>query len=284
MEATQEMTQAEEQKIRAEVAAELDAEEKGEALPQSSADAPIEKETKEKVEDPWAGVNPALKQAFKDLSQKVATDQNVAARLKQAESRIGSLTNELHNAKEAVKKVQDAPTKEQMEAATKSDEAWENLKNDFPEWAEAFDGRFDRKLKDLKDSIKTVSPEDLEKLRTTLAEGTQEEIQKAILGYAHSGWQTKVASPAYKEWIKTQPEEVVALTKSPLASDAISVLDRFEAETGKEKTASEIAADRRQRMKTSIIPQGKRSTPVKSETDMTDAELRQKIGREVYAE
>ena len=283
MEAQKEMTQEEIHKLRNDVAAELDAEEKGEDPPPSSVDE-SKKETQE--EDPWAGVNPALKQAFTNMSQQVATLQNTETRLKQAESRIGALTNELHNAKEAAETVKNSPTKEQMEAAAKSDEAWENLKADFPEWAEAFDGRFNAKIDKAKAEIMSGlhTAEEIEQIKQTLAEGTAEEIQKGILGFVKPNWKATLALKEYQEWIKAQPEDVINLTKSPFAADAITILDAFEESAGKQRTAEEIAAERKRRMKTAIIPQGKKSITPKSESEMTAAELRTSVAKEVWAD
>ncbi len=289
MEATQEMTQEAEQKLRAEVAAELDAEEKGEVVQKPSVDVSQKETEKEEVVDPWAGVNPALKQMFDDMSQKVAALPTVEARLKQAESRVGSLSNELHNAKQAAAAVKDAPTKEQMEAAAKSEEGWQALKEDFPEWAEAIDGRVNAKLATLKEEIvaglhgEGKTAEEIAQLKETLAEGTAEQIQMGILEFLKPGYQSTVAMKEYQEWLKTQPEDIVKLTKSPRAADAIVVLDSFEESVGKQKTAEEIASERKRRLKTAHIPQGKKSAPTKSEADMTEAELRQSLAKEVWA-
>jgi len=273
-------------RIRDEVAQEMKAEEEGIA---PVVDAHKPEPAKEAVVDPWEGVNPALKGMFDTMSQTVQTLQGADLRLKQAESRIGAITNELHAAKQAAEQVKVAPTAEQMAVATKSDENWENLKKDFPEWAEAFDGRFDNKLSVKLEELKKeigggTTTEELEKLKTTLAEGTQAEIQKGILTFFKPKWKEEIASPEWKTWIAAQPAETVALTLSDQAVDAVSLIDQFEEATQKPKTATEIAADRKRRMKTSVLPEGGKAVPVKSEADMSDAELRATLGKEVFAE
>ena len=273
-------------RIRDEVAQEMKAEEEGTA---PFVDAHKSEPVKEAVIDPWEGVNPALKGMFDTMSQTVQTLQGADLRLKQAESRIGAITNELHAAKQAAEKVKVAPTAEQMAVATKSDENWENLKKDFPEWAEAFDGRFDNKLSVKLEELKKeigggTTTEELEKLKTTLAEGTQTEIQKGILTFFKPKWKDTIGTNDWKAWIAAQPAEMVALTQSDQAVDAVSLIDQFEEATQKQKTATEIAADRKRRMKTSVLPEGGKAVPVKSEADMSDAELRAKLGKEVFAE
>ena len=273
-------------RIRDEVAQEMKAEEEGTA---PFVDAHKSEPVKEAVIDPWEGVNPALKGMFDTMSQTVQALQGADLRLKQAESRIGAITNELHAAKKAAETVRDAPTAEQMAVAAKSDENWENLKKDFPEWAEAFDSRFDNKLSVKLEALKAeigggTTTEELEKLKTTLAEGTQTEIQKGILTFFKPKWRDTIGTNDWKAWIAAQPAEMVALTQSDQAVDAVSLIDQFEEATQKQKTATEIAADRKRRMKTSVLPEGGKAVPVKSEADMSDAELRAKLGKEVFAE
>jgi hypothetical protein len=279
-----ETPEQEEARIRAEVAAELAAEESGEA-PIVDAEPPVEEHRDNPPDaplDPWEGVNPAIKKAFDEMSSRVATLQATEQRLKQAESRIGSITNELHAARKvADSAVKSAPTAAQIEAAAASDEKWEALKTDFPEWAEAFDGRFDKKLaasvKELREAIKA-------ELKEEVGGNTAENLDLKLLSVVKRNWRTTIASKEWKDWLVTQPPERQALVNSEKAEDAIDLIDSFE-QTQKQpaKTATEIAAERKQRMKQSVLPQGGKATPPKSEADMSAAELRAKIGREVFA-
>ncbi|MDZ4340934.1 MAG: hypothetical protein U1E51_00670 [Candidatus Binatia bacterium] len=265
-------------RVRAEVAQEMADEESGETLVVERTAIERDPETSE---DPWAGVNPALKSMFNEMSERVVTLSATEQRLKQAESRIGSISNELHVAKTAVAAAQDAPTAEQIAEAAESDEKWETLQTDFPEWADAIDARLDRKLAvkltELKKEIKEIGG------GNTTAEGTAEEVQKGILSYFKPKWQATINSKEWKEWLAMQPEETIALVNSPQATDAVTLIDAFE-EAQPQKTATEIAAERKRRIKTSILPQGGKATPVKSEADMSASELRANIGKEVYAE
>jgi hypothetical protein len=268
-------TPAEDAKMRAEIAAEMDAEESGETPTVDESPAQSD-DGDQSPADPWEGVSPVLKQAFDEMSNRVAAVSATEARLKQAESRIGAITNELHVAKKAVK---DAPTAEQMAAAQESDEKWENLKNDFPDWAEAFDGRFDKKLSQsierLRDELKGAASQ---------AGMTAEAFEERLLTFAKPKWKTIIASPEWKEWIAAQPPERASLVSSPLAEDARDLIDAFEESTKTEKTATEIAAERKQRLNTAVLPKGGKSVPLKSEADMSPSELRANIGKEIYAE
>ena len=277
--------------LRESVIAELDAEEQGTALPgRQEDDKPDGEERKEAiVEDPWAGVNPALKEMFNTMEQRVASVAATEQRLKQAESRIGAISNELHVAKEAAKAVKVSPTKEQMAAATASDEQWEALKKDFPEWAEAFEGRFTKVLAPSLASIEELKA-DLQALKDQGgASGKSDadisaEVERRLLTFFKPRWKETVGAKEWQEWLAIQPPETAALVKSDLASDAVTLIDAFEASRGTQKTASEIAEERRRRLKTGDLPTGKKAAPVKSEADMNAAELRASIGKEIFAE
>ncbi len=275
------METAEDKVVREEresVAAELEVEE------QEGADQKgdrVQRREYQHVEDPWAGVNPALKQMFNDMEQRVASVSVTETRLKQAESRIGAISNELHAAKEAAGKVQDSPTKEQMAAAVESDERWESLKQDFPEWAEAFEGRFAKVMAPTQASIEGLKAE-LQILKDR--GGSTGEVENRLLTFFKPRWRETVATKEWQEWLAIQPPEQASLVKSDLASDAVTLLDAFEATSQPQKTATEIAAERRRRLKTGALPIGSKATPVKSEADMSAAELRASVGREIFAE
>jgi nitrogen regulatory protein PII-like uncharacterized protein len=267
-------------RVRAEVAAELNAEESGTPPVVDATDGEPKKE-EEKIVDPWEGVNPALKQAFDVMSSRVETLTATETRLKQAESRIGAITNELHAAKKAAEVVKEAPTAAQMAAAAVSDEKWESLKKDFPEWAEAFDGRFDQKLtvklKELRDELK-------EEIKSVVPGTTTENLDLRLLSIVKPKWKETVASPEWKEWLAIQNAETAALITSDKAEDAISILTAFEEAKRGSKTATEIAAERNQRLRTAVLPVGGKATPAKSEAEMTAEELRANIGKEIFAE
>ncbi len=291
------METAEEKDAREEresVIAEMEAEEQGEALSGDQEDERVQRrETQHQaqheepiVEDPWAGVSPALKKMFNDMEQRVASVSVTESRLKQAESRIGAISNELYAAKEAAKTVREAPSKEQMALAAESDEQWDSLKKDFPEWAEAFEGRFAKVIAPSVASIEHLKA-DIEALKTqggNKPEGEiAAEVEKRILTFFKPQWTATIASNEWHEWLAIQPPETAQLVKSELASDAVKLIDAFE-KRKPQRTATEIAMDRKNRLNQGSLPEGRKASPVKSEADMNAAELRASIGKEIYAE
>jgi len=296
MEAAEEMTPEQEAEFRKEVIAELAAEESGEPIV-APVEKPAEKEPEPKPdlepEDPWAGVNPALKTQFDEMSSRVSGLDTAETRIKQLESRIGGITNDLHAAKiaakEATKKVTEAPTEEQLKKAAESDEKWNELKEDYPDWAIAFDGRLDSRLATFEKKMtpgidqETLKAE-LETLKATMKTENTVEIEKAVLSFAHPDWEEKIKSDGYKTWVAGQPEGVIAKTRSARAADAIDVLDGFAESQSENKSAAEIAQKRKERLDASVLIPGRKTTPPKSEADMTEAELRSSIAREVFAD
>ena len=162
--------------------------------------------------DPWAGINPALREEFESLKSKATAFDAVSERLKQAERRIGSITNELSQAKkvteESSKAKDDAPTKEQIDAAAKSKEEWEQLKEDYPEWADAIDKRLSAQRDEIKKELGITGTlkQEIEALKGAGAsdEKIQEikaEFAKELVSLAHPGWVEKVKSKEFTDWI-----------------------------------------------------------------------------------
>lgn len=260
------------QKMREEIAAEigLDAQEDPPVTQTQAEETPPAKDV-----DEWEGVNPIIRKKYEELLQTAEQLKTAEYRLKQAESRIGAITNELHAKKKA-------PTEQQMAEAAESDKAWESLKADFPDWALAVDGRLQKVISAKVEELRgNGQAGDLNELKSTLTEGTALEIQRGILGFMKPDWKTTLATKEYQDWIQKQPEDIVKLTRSPMAVDALTVLDAFEGEKQR-KSASDIMQERRQRMKAATVPQGQKARPVKSEADMPPDELRRALAAEIF--
>lgn len=252
--------------------------------------APKAEEKKgEEAHDPWAGVNPALRQEFETLQAKVKDADALAERLKQAERRIGSITNQLHEATEVAKTAKkegdDAPTKEQIDAAAEDAEEWQALKEDFPEWAVAIDKRLASKtneIADLKTKIATIEQ------GGGNAQELEQRLSKTLVSIQHPGWEETVKTTEFTDWIVQQSKEDQEKCGSWNPLHAIEILDKFESrENGgtPQLTAAQIAANRKKRLNAAQNPSGNRvRQPAKNPDDMTDEEYRQQAAREVWAE
>lgn len=242
-------------------------------------------------EDPYAGLPDAVKDKLSRvdaLESRLSDYDAIANRLKQAESRIGSITNQLHQAKQAAEDVKKAPTETEIAAAAASDKEWEELKDDFPEWASAMDKRLgaerqkaESALAEIKETIKvlqTPKEDKTQELETRISRMREE----LLLEVRHPGWQTTAKSPEFVEFFKTLPADKQAKAGSDKAVDAIEILDLFR-ESKTKKSPSEIAKSRQQRLSQSQLPSsGQKSTPKKSVDDMTDEEYRQYLAKEIW--
>lgn len=230
--------------------------------------------------DPWAGTDPALKTMFDTMSGRVQKLDDAEARLKQAESRIGGLTNQLAAEKEKTV----VPTAAELEAAGASNEKWDDLKNDFPEWAEAIDGRLALFTKNIAGGgmDREAYKADLDELKKSMKQENAGEVQLALLNYVHSDWQKTKDSADYKAWLINQSDDVVKKTKSSQAVDAIDVLDSFAADQRESASVEDIAEHRQRRLENSINLKGRQATAPKAESDMTDAEYRAEYAKEVF--
>lgn len=270
----QELTLEEAQDARKEIAAEI-WDGKAPAVVE-----PPEKEPEIEEEDPWAGVSPALRESFDAMSKQVESFGVVTERLKQAENRIGSITNELYAAK-VKESAEKTPTKEEL-AAVETDDDWKELQEDFPEWAKAVDKRMAAsetstraKIEKIESAIRkppSVTSENLSRLR-----------EMVKIDVAHPTWETDVKTSEYQEWIAAQPGTVRQQAGSYEAKDAIAILNLFAEHKGKGKKAADIADKRKKQLEGAQSPEGKRTTPAKSEDDMTDAEYRRAEAKRIWA-
>jgi chromosome segregation ATPase len=262
------MTEAEEKALREQAYDDTEPEPPG-LPPEPEGGLPLEP----KEEDPWAGVPTALREQLQQISERITTIDNIDYRLKQTERRLGGIQNEFYAAQKAAKEQKEAPTEQEMKAASKTAEAWAGLKEDFPEWAEAIESK-----------IADVKP-DIEKIRADIkadlqqGSGTNEDMERRLVGIAHRDWQDVVKSSDYQAWLQGQPQ---ALQQKALygqtAEDAIEVLDKFKA--AKKKPPDNI----KDRLEKAVdAPRGPARKPPKSEADLTDAELRQQIASEVWS-
>lgn len=238
----------------------------------------------EPAQDEWEGVNPTLRKSFEKISSQLESLSAIESRLKQTERRIGSMQNEMSGAKKVAAEAKvESPTKEQMAEAAKTESEWDELKEDFPEWASAIEAKLAANsteiVKGLPNTEKINS--DMAGMTTKLSEMSTE-IQKNKISFKHPGWKAIIDSKEYAAWIAGQPEDIRSKTKSLEAEDAIVVLDKFEVDRPKKSPAA-IAADRKKRLKESTVVAGQKTVNTsKSSEDMTDEEYRRKVSKEIW--
>jgi hypothetical protein len=261
--------QQEMEKVRSEAEAEIFGGAEPALEPEETAPAEKNPETEKPKDDPWAGVAPALREQMEGMNQRMASLDEITARLKTAEGRVSALQSELaKKATQDVKKTPGAaPSAAQVDAAA-TDAEWEELKEDFPEWANALEKRIAATNENVRSLISK------EQARMT------EEVEKRIVSIKHPGYQKTIQDPDFKTWFQAQPAEFQKLANSMKADDAITVLDGYAAARG--KGPSRIQDRKKRLQEAATIPKGSQQAPIKSEADMSEAELRKKIASEIW--
>lgn len=274
-----------EEQDRAEIANELWSEAEGFDPVVVEESAEFTPDAQKQEQDPWDGVPKIIRDELEQLRAKVSEQDKIEYRLKQAESRVGGLTNELYAAKQAAKTVEDAPTKKQIEEAAGDDEAWESLKEDFPEWADATDKRFNKKISETKSEIESRLSQFSEKVESDSLtniekmERAAQRAEEAVISLSHKGWRSTVKSQDFIDWFvenkKTDSEDPEAI---------VDLLDEYSAYQKERVKPSDIKAERERKLSQAEGQRtGVRLKPVKNDSDMSEEELRQSIASEIWA-
>lgn len=230
-------------------------------------------------EDPYAGLHPAVRARLESVD-------GLTQRLRNAEGHIGGLTSEnrriageLAAAQAAAKTSTTAPTTTQMQAAQVSGEKWKELKDQFPEWADALEERLSQvqpaqpNIDELRNQIRG---ELTQQLTTDITAKVSAELsaktEDRLVNVAHRGWKDTVKTQEFTDWYAKQPADVQALGASPVAEDAINLLDQFKAQRVATPDPAAIAQQRRQRLQDAAnVARGNSSVPPVMSTDnMTD--------------
>lgn len=244
------------------------------------ADAEDKTEDTQKPE----GTSQDLLDTLKALQAKVDGMASLEDRLRKSESRVGNLYQKLEKAN--AEKIA-APSPEEIKAAAEDEEANANLKEEWPEWAEALE-RTERKL-----AGSAATPGDIQKMREEMQQtfdtginsvGIQ--VEKRLISMKHRDWEKVVTSDGFVKWGDSQDAKVKALIDSNHAEDVIEVVSLFkDSQKGPGKTAEEIDAKRKERLTRSAKPTttGK-SAKNKTLDDMTPEEQRRYLVNEGYKE
>jgi hypothetical protein len=266
-------------------------------VPEAIAGTPVDPKPAEPVADPkptnveptdpYEGLHPAIR-------AKLESQDQLLERLRKAEGHIGGLTSEhkrikdeLAAAKAAATAVKEAPTQAQVAKAQVSTEKWDQLKTDFPEWADALEERLGATaqpdLEGLRSQIRDeLTPELTTRISAQLKAEIAAETEGRLVNIAHRGWKDTVKTPEFVQWYETQPADVKALGGSSTAEDAITLLDAYKAQAAAKPSAQQIKQQRQQRMQeAATVARGNQvGAPVKSTDDMSAEEYWAHLARQ----
>lgn len=273
-ETTNEMSQ-DEQALREEVFAEvfdMDGTDTIDDLNDSLTDyGQIEPAAEAKEEAATPNIPPDLQKQIEGMSNRLNALSAIEERLKQTERRIGSMQNEFHAAKIAATEQLNAPTASEMADAAKEKADWDELKEDYPEWADAIEKKLAATSAEVAKAIPKISD-----LKDGLV--STEVFEQRLLSFKYPDWKQTVKKPEYHEWLKAQPNELQHKHyNGKTADDAVFVLDRFNAFQATKKNPQQIAESRKTRLQQAAQKPTTQKAPShpKSEADMSDDELRE---------
>jgi|MDTB01.2.fsa_nt_gb hypothetical protein len=272
------------------------AEENLEASPGDSeetvvAEEPQETESKNEVEanantqteedkpaDPFEGLPEAVKQKLLKIDDLEKSNQQLIHHVKTAEGRVAAMQREAEIAKRVKDEVakKDSPSQKEITNASKNPEKWDNLKEDFPEWAEAMEEFVASKLGSSQPQGSAIDPKQIEGYVNNRISASQSQlsrrIEEATLDGRHPSWRDDVKTTDFNNWLTNQPNEVRGLADSQNAKDAIRMMDLFY--ESKTRPADNIKQSRSQRLAKAATPDKRNQTPPpKSLEDMTPEQL-----------
>ena len=237
-------------------------------------EAQAAQETKEE-EDPLAGLSPAVRAKLAQIDELAQANAQLLHHVKTTEGRVAAMQREAQQARQAATQVapQDAPTQTAIASAAKNPEKWEQLKQDFPEWAGAMEEYVAAQLGGR--AQQGLSPEQVAQFVQQEVSNTRAEMGRLLeevrIESKHEGWRDTVNSTEFAQWFAVQSPETRALADSAQAKDAIKMLDLFSA--AQTRSAGDIKQERGARLAAAATTRTGSTPPPKTIGDMSPAEL-----------
>ncbi len=241
-------------------------------------DEPVAEEAapSEEPEDPLASLPEAVRAKLAQIDELATANAQLLHHVKTAEGRVAAMQREFQQARVAQQQVapQEAPSQGQIANAAKNPEKWEQLKEDFPEWAGAMEEYVASKLGSVQPQ-QGLDPQQVAAFVQQQVDQTKAEMRQAIeearVDGKYENWKDTVNTLEFTQWFTVQSPEIRSLANSDSARDAIRMLDLFH-ET-KKRSASDIKQERGQRLAAAATTRPGQTPPPKTLDDMSPEEL-----------
>ena len=225
----------------------------------------------EQPEDPLAGLSPTVRAKLAQIDELAQANAQLLHHVKTTEGRVAAMQREAQQARQAA--MQEAPTQTAIVSAAKNPEKWEQLKQDFPEWAGAMEEYVASKMGDQQQQ--NLTPEQVTNYVQQQVAQTRAEMgrlmEEARIEGKYENWRDTVNTTEFAQWFTVQSPETRALADSSAARDAIKMLDLFN--TSKSVSATEIKQERGARLAAAATTRTGQTPPPKTLGDMSPAEL-----------
>ena len=227
--------------------------------------------------DPLAGLPEEVRTALAKITHLEQANAQLLHHVKTAEGRVAAMQREFQQARQAATQVaaQDAPTQGAITQAAKNPEKWEQLKQDFPEWAGAMEEYVTAKMGSVPAQQAGLTPEQVQGMvQQQVAQSRAEMgrlLEEARIEGKYDDWKQTVNSPEFAAWYAVQAHEVRSLADSSSAKDAIKMLDLYQ--QAKTRPASDIKQERGARLAAAATVRPGQTPPPKTLDSMSPAEL-----------
>ena len=239
------------------------------------ADAPetpqdLEPQQLEQPEDPLAGLSPTVRAKLAQIDELAQANAQLLHHVKTTEGRVAAMQREAQQARQAA--TQEAPSQTAIVSAAKNPEKWDQLKQDFPEWAGAMEEYVASKVGGQQQGL---TPEQVTGYVQQQVAQTRAEMgrlmEEARIEGKYENWRDTVNTTEFAQWFTVQSPDTRALADSSAARDAIKMLDLFNA--SKSVSATEIRQERGARLAAAATTRTGQTPPPKTLGDMSPAEL-----------
>lgn len=215
--------------------------------PEAVVDEAVEETQSEVVEeveeDPLTGMSEEHRALFDDLQNKNKTLTHQYSSTNGRVSALQKKLNELTSRESAPAPTDPAEEETPPELAA--------LKEEYPEIAGGIDALFDKRARTLKaemDATKKALDEKLNPIQQQIAR-SEEERESASLLAAHPDIAEVVNSPEWSDWLANQPQAVIEMAESDVASEASYVLTSFKNAQAPQDRVPVIAKQKQRRDK-----------------------------------
>ena len=243
--------------------------------PQAELQLEPEARQPEQEEDPYAGLSPTLRAKLAQIDELAQANAQLLHHVKTTEGRVAAMQREAQQARQAATQVapQDAPSQTAIASAAKNPEKWEQLKQDFPEWAGAMEEYVASKMGGQQQQ--NLTPEQVTNYVQQQVAQTRAEMgrlmEEARIEGKYENWRDTVNTTEFAQWFTVQSPETRALADSSAAKDAIKMLDLFN--TSKSVSATDIKQERGARLAAAATTRPGVTQPPKTLADMSPDEL-----------
>lgn len=202
--------------------------------------------------DPIPDPTDEIKQILEKLGGFESLVTKLTNTVSEQTGRVGAIQRELAQARSAASVVTRAPNAQAVAAASKSLVKWEQLKTDFPDWAEAIEERVGVvAAPDSGPDIAALQAQlqaEVGSIRQAVTMG----IEEAKIYGAHRSWKSEVASEPFAAWFQTLPAEDQAVYNSTSGDDVIRILDKWS--DHKVNSRRDVRAERSQILQNAVAP------------------------------